>query len=628
MLPVAVLTGLAAPFIGGGIAYAHQPTTLTNSTANPVSTTTATLNGSITSGSTHTYDMSFCYSTSSSQVTTTSCTGSHATANPATVSITTATSETLALTGLTANTKYYFNIYALDTNDSNTYYGTNVLSFTTTVAAPVVTTNAATSISTTTATLNGSVNTNSDTDTMKFCYSTTSSQVTSSSCGGTLTAASPASASGSAVAETLAVTGLTAGTKYYFNLVATSSGGTTYYGTSVLSFTTDAVPVVTTNAASAISTTTATLNGSVNPEGDSDIVQFCYSTTSSQVTSSSCTGTLTAGSTSPATGSSAVTEPVALSGLTANTTYYFNLEATSSGSTIYYGTPTSLTTHAAPAITVSAANPINTTTATLNGSVNPEGDSDTVQFCYSTTSSQVTSSSCTGTVTTASTSPATGSSAVAETLALTALTPNAEDYFNLVATSSGGTNYYGTPANFTTNAVAPTVSFTGTGVTGSSPSFAITTPASSYTASAGANSGGTITYSATGQPGCTVGSSTGVVTFTSTASCVITATAAATGIYSSGAATLTITPTAVAPTVTWSGTGVTGSGSAYTAAGTYGTGLTASASTNSTGTISYQVTSGTCTYASGMVTFTGLTTCVLTATAVQSTFVPPRVWSS
>ena len=64
---------------------------------------------------------------------------------------------------------------------------------------------------------------------------------------------------------TAALTGLQPGTRYYDQVVATSVGGTTA-GT-ILSFTTLAPPAATTQAATAVTDTTATLNGSVNPQG-------------------------------------------------------------------------------------------------------------------------------------------------------------------------------------------------------------------------------------------------------------------------------------------------------------------------------------------------------------------------
>jgi hypothetical protein len=98
---------------------------------------------------------------------------------------------------------------------------------------------------------------------------------------------------------------------------------------------------------------------------------------------------------------------------------------------------------------------------------------------------------------------------------------------------------------------APTVAFTGTGVTGSAGSYAVTA-AGTYTATATTNSGGAITYSTTSS-GCSVNASTGVVTFTTTSNCVITALSAANGSYSSGTATLTITVTTVSSAASSSG---------------------------------------------------------------------------
>ena len=432
----------------------HAAPTVTTGAASSVSTTTATLNGTVNAQS-DTDTVSFCYSTIQSQVTTCGAGSTVVVASPATASGSSSTSETAALTGLTAGTTYYYNLEAISSGGT-AYFGTST-SFSA-HGAPAITTSAATNVSTTTATANGSVNPQGDTDTVQFCYSATVSAVTSSSCGGTLVAASTSPASGSsAVSESAALSGLTPGTKYYYDLVVTSSGGTVYYGATVQNFTVHAAPTVTTGAASSVSTTTATLNGTVNAQSDTDTVSFCYSTIQSQVTTCGAGSTVVVASPATASGSSSTSETAALTGLTAGTTYYYNLEAISSGGTAYFGTSTSFSAHGAPAITTSAATNVSTTTATANGSVNPQGDTDTVQFCYSATVSAVTSSSCGGTLVAASTSPASGSSAVSESAALSGLTPGTKYYYDLVVTSSGGTVYYGaTVQNFTVHA-APTV---------------------------------------------------------------------------------------------------------------------------------------------------------------------------
>src|SRR5439155_26560384 len=71
------------------------------------------------------------------------------------------------------------------------------------------------------------------------------------------------------------LSGLKRDTTYYFQVVASNSGGTTR--SAVLSFVTAssaAPPIAVTQLASAVTSTSATLNGSVNPEGSSTDVYF------------------------------------------------------------------------------------------------------------------------------------------------------------------------------------------------------------------------------------------------------------------------------------------------------------------------------------------------------------------
>jgi hypothetical protein len=90
---------------------------------------------------------------------------------------------------------------------------------------------------------------------------------------------------------------------------------------------TPSAPVVSTGAASAVTSTTATLNGTVNPEGEATTYQFQYGTSTGY-------GSLTPASPASAgSGSSAVNESAALSGLTAGTTYDYRLVATNATGT-------------------------------------------------------------------------------------------------------------------------------------------------------------------------------------------------------------------------------------------------------------------------------------------------------
>ena len=83
------------------------------------------------------------------------------------------------------------------------------------------------------------------------------------------------------------LTGLTPGTQYYFRLVATSVAGTTdgLQGT----FSTTQPPAASTGSATVITTTTATIAGSVNPNGLDTTYHFEYGTTPSYGTSTTAT---------------------------------------------------------------------------------------------------------------------------------------------------------------------------------------------------------------------------------------------------------------------------------------------------------------------------------------------------
>lgn len=93
-----------------------------------------------------------------------------------------------------------------------------------------------------------------------------------------------------------------------------------------------AAPTVTTKQASAVGTTTATLNGSANPNGASTSGWFRYAT--SPGTCNSTFGTATA-STALGSGSAAVNHSKALTGLTVGQIYYFCAVASNSAGTTY-----------------------------------------------------------------------------------------------------------------------------------------------------------------------------------------------------------------------------------------------------------------------------------------------------
>ncbi len=86
-------------------------------------------------------------------------------------------------------------------------------------------------------------------------------------------------------------------------------------------------PVVTTKAATGVTASAATLNGSVNPEGAATTYHFEYGKTASYGT------TVPVPDGSAGSGSSAVAESANITGLTANITYHFRLDATNATGT-------------------------------------------------------------------------------------------------------------------------------------------------------------------------------------------------------------------------------------------------------------------------------------------------------
>ena len=416
---------------------AAQAPVATTGTATAITGTTATLGGTVNpeGADTHVW---FLYGTSSTL------SGATQTTSVDLGSGSTATAASTNLTGLTAGTKYYFEVVAQ--NATGTTDGT-IGNFTTSAAtAPVATTGAATAVTTTSATLGGTVNPEGADTKVWFLYGTSSTLT-----GATQTASVDLGSGTTATAASANLTGLTAGTLYYFEVVAQNATGTTD-GT-IGSFTTSAAtaPVATTGTATAIATTSATLGGTVNPEGADTHVWFLYGT-SSTLSGATQTASVDLGSGTTATAASA-----SLTGLTAGTQYYFqvvaqNATGTTNGAIANF---TTTTVALAPVATTGTATAITTTTATLAGTVNPEGADTKIWFLSGT------SSTLSGATQTASQDIGSGTTATAVSASLTGLSAGTEYYFQVVAQNATGTTN-GAIANFTTTAVS-TGSFTITG---------------------------------------------------------------------------------------------------------------------------------------------------------------------
>ena len=326
---------------------------------------------------------------------------------------------------------------------------------------PTATTNAATNVSGTGATLQGTADIPSGytVSTCTFYYGLTTDSNNSAPCSTT-----PGQGTSSVSA---AVSGLSPGTTYYFALEIQWSyvtGGTGIADGDDESFTT-LTPAVSTSAASSVTSTAATLNGTVNPEGATiSACMFYWGVTvdgqTSFTNSPSCTQTVGSGTT-------AVPVSVSLTGLSPLTTYTFYLDveyACDDGAQCpVAGSQVSVTTLPnPPTVVTGAASSVAQTTATLNATVNPNGGAvSTCQFQWGTTTSYGNTTSC-------AQAPGSGTSAVPVAANLTSLNPNTTYHYRIVATNPGGTSD-GTDETFTALPNPPTV------VTGAASSVSQTT---------------------------------------------------------------------------------------------------------------------------------------------------------
>ena len=321
------------------------------------------------------------------------------------------------LSGLEPNSLYHFEVLA--TNSQAAVPSADEV-FTTLQKAPAVVTGSVSSITQTTATLNATVNpTGGEVTSCEFEYGKTESHGSSAAC-------TPSPGAGrSVVAVSAAIKDLEANTTYRFQVSATNAGGTSD-GSQVSFVTLPKAPTVLTGSASSITQASATLNGTVNPNGGE--VTNCeleYGTTTTYGSSVAC---------SPAAGSgtSAVAVSGAIKDLEANTTYHFRVLAGNAGGTSTGAEGSFKTSPKAPTVLTESATTVTQTEATLNGTVNPNGGEVTsCELEYGTTTTYGSSVAC---------SPAAGSgtSAVAVSGAIKDLEANTTYHFRIVAVNAGG----------------------------------------------------------------------------------------------------------------------------------------------------------------------------------------------
>jgi len=193
-------------------------------------------------------------------------------------------------------------------------------------------------------------------------------------------------------------------------------------------------PVVTTSDATSISYNSAKLNGTVNPKGLATSYHFEYGQTTAY---GNYTPTTSAGS-----GTSAVPVSYSVTNLSPETLYHYRIVETSYGESVY-GNDKTFTTliPPPPVVTTSNATSISYKTATLNGTVNPNGYAASYHFEYGQTTTY-------GNYT-LTTSAGSGASAVPVSYSITNLRPITLYHYRIVATGYGE-SVYGNDKTFTT----------------------------------------------------------------------------------------------------------------------------------------------------------------------------------
>jgi hypothetical protein len=234
------------------------------------------------------------------------------------------------------------------------------------VTLPEVITGGSSNEGRTTATVEGSVNPEGTKTTYYFQYGATEAY-------GSSTTPTSAGEGNAQVPVSANLTGLEILTSYHYRLVAENENGTNYGIDKEVRTTIPAVEGVQAEAASDVGPTSATLNGSLEPNG---FETHYYFEINGIHTTEEGAGQATEVKQVSAT----------VNGLEPNTTYPFVLVAENSFGTTRSATE-QLTTVAIPPIVTVAATTAARTTAVLAGAVNPENSPTSYHFVYGLTSS-------------------------------------------------------------------------------------------------------------------------------------------------------------------------------------------------------------------------------------------------
>jgi phosphodiesterase/alkaline phosphatase D-like protein len=332
-------------------------------------------------------------------------------------------------------TTYYYQV--VGQNSAGTVAG-SVNHFTTTQPStpPTVTTGSASGITNNGVTTYGTVNPNGSDTHVWFLIATNSGMS-----GAVQTPAYDAGSGTTTLQIQCAWTGLAAGTTYYYQFVAQNGAGTVK-GT-VNQFTTvrpSSPPTVSTGSAGGITTNSAVVYGNVNPNGSDTNVWFLIATNPAM------SGAVQSPSYDAGSGNASLQIQCTWTGLSPNRTYYYQFVAQNNSGTAK-GVVMNFKTMAGaglPIVSTSSATSIAATTATINGTVNPNG-ADTIAWFQIAVNSSMS-----GGVQSNAVDLGSGNTTYQIQCAITGMSPGGTYYYRILARNSYGT-VQGSVMHFTTS---------------------------------------------------------------------------------------------------------------------------------------------------------------------------------
>jgi len=272
------------------------------------------------------------------------------------------------ISGLAADTTYHFRVVA--SNADGTSVGEDGIFQTLTESGrAVVMTRPATRITSSSAALNGVLDPHGSHTSVSFEYGPTTNYG--------FTTPAPTEIGNTFRNIDANVSGLAADTTYHFRIVTNNAHGTAFSMDRAFTTLIPTGPPVIANSnfrATRIASFSARLNSTVDPHGLATSVHFEYGTTLDY-------GLTTA----PQTETGRAYRDIAahISGLAADTTYYFRPVASNADGTIFGGSNrhfTTLTPTGPPVVTIEPATNVTASSATLHGVVNPHGLTTNVVF--------------------------------------------------------------------------------------------------------------------------------------------------------------------------------------------------------------------------------------------------------